>query len=125
MVQEVDTRINRFVAKEWGWELEVENNDLYCLKVLTCIDSKWSSGGDMHYHKIKDETFFVIEGALELEVQLEDGIYSSFHLLEGNKYRIHPGVHHRFRSVGIRCKFVEGSTHHSDEDSYRVPKDKQ
>lgn len=116
----------KVVAKPWGHELIVENNDLYCLKVLVCEDQIWSSSGNFHYHRMKDETFLVIEGVLELDT-VEDGIIKSRYLKEGHAERIYPNTKHRFRSVTRRCRFIEASTQHFDEDSVRtqlVVKDK-
>lgn len=115
------------VAKTWGHERIVENNDLYCLKILVCEDRIWSSNGKYHYHKMKDETFLVIEGVLEIEIETEIGFMSKYYT-EGSSIRIKPGVKHRFRSVSRRCKFIEASTQNFEEDSIRteyVVKDKK
>ncbi len=112
------------VWKKWGFEDIIENNENYCLKVITCVDENWSSGGKHHYHPIKDETFYVIEGTLELDSELDPGPFCMSRLLRvGESYRIKPGVKHRFRSVGkigVKCVFIEASTHHSDDDTVRV-----
>lgn len=118
----------KVVPKSWGFELIVENNDMYCLKVLTCEDQLWSSKGKFHYHHIKDETFLVIEGILELDTVEPDGSIKSRYLKEGEAERIFPGQKHRFRSVTRRCKFIEASTPDFVDDSIRtelVTKDKQ
>ena len=59
---------NYHVVKSWGTELWFANNKKYCGKLLTVIPDIWSSNGKFHYHKIKDETFFIIEGMLWLEI---------------------------------------------------------
>lgn len=110
----------RIVPKDWGHELIIENNDLYCLKVLVCEDRIWSSKGRFHYHRIKDETFLILEGILELDIEQEDGALASQYLKEGDHIRILPNTKHRFRSAGRRCKFIEASTKHFDDDSVRV-----
>lgn len=103
----------RIVHKTWGYEIWFENNEMYCGKELVCVDEKWSSKGKFHHHEIKDETFYVIQGKLLLE--LETG---QFVVREREKIRIKPGVKHKFRSIGPICRFIEVSTTHSDEDSY-------
>jgi hypothetical protein len=47
------------VPKGWGKEVIIENNELYCGKLL-CFNegAKFS----MHYHMIKDETWYVDKG---------------------------------------------------------------
>jgi len=106
------------VIKDWGYEKWIENNDKYCMKLLHCEDGKWSSKGKFHYHEQKDETFFVVSGELKIEVEI-DGVIRTFLLIEGNSFRVKPGVKHRFMSMGDDCDFIEASTTHSDEDSIR------
>ena len=52
-----------YVPKGWGEELIIENNELYCGKILQFnAGCKFS----MHYHMIKDETWCVQgDGALD------------------------------------------------------------
>ncbi len=117
----------RVVPKEWGHECIITNNELYCLKILVCEDRIWSSKGKFHYHRVKDETFLVIEGLLELDTVDERGIITNRLLREAESIRILPGSKHRFRSYGRRCRFIEASTQHFDGDSVRteyVVKDK-
>ncbi len=106
--------------KDWGSEEWFENNEKYCGKLLTVRSGQWSSGGKFHYHKIKDETFFVISGHLKLDVEV-DGVIRRLILEPGSSYRIKPGVKHRFTATNIQlnCEFIEVSTTHDDEDSYR------
>ncbi len=118
----------KVVPKAWGHECIVENNDLYCLKVILCQDKIWSSSGKFHYHRVKDETFYVIEGLLELDYVQPDNTIVSMLMREGDAIRIRPYTKHRFRSTTPRCRFVEASTHHFDGDSVRtqlVVKDKK
>ena len=105
----------KIVEKAWGHEIWFANNELYCGKEIVCIGERWSSDGKYHYHPIKDETFWIIEGKLLLDVEGQEMIltYPSY-------YRIEPGERHRFKSVGEYCKFIEVSTTHREEDSIRV-----
>ena len=130
-----------FVKKSWGWELWFANvqeetdisewEDLvkpkftdYCGKLLYIEHGKWSSKGRYHYHKIKDETFFVIEGILQLDIVDEDDRMDTITLAPNHTYRLKPGQKHRFTSVTeTGCKFIEASTFHSDDDSYRCTYD--
>ena len=110
------------VQKSWGFERIVCNNELYCGKELVCIYGKWSSEGKFHYHKKKDEVFYVVSGALELEtIQFKTGFNKVFEyfLKRGDSFRIKPFVAHRFRSKSkMFCKFIEFSTTHFDEDTF-------
>lgn len=115
-------RVHKMVSKSWGSEEWFENNDLYCGKILTVVKGKYSSKGAFHYHKIKDETFYIIEGTLLLHiVDTEQKATIIKRLEKGDSYRVKPGVLHKFTSLTEDgCKFIEVSTTHSDEDSYRV-----
>ena len=96
------------VEKTWGWEYWFANTDEYCGKVLFVESDKWSSEGRFHYHEIKDETFFVIQGRLILDIAKDDGTYQRMILYENDSYRIMPGVKHRFSaSSESGCKFIE------------------
>ncbi len=105
------------VEKSWGKEDWLVNNELYCGKILTCIKDVWSSQGNYHYHKNKDETFFILEGCLILDIE---GV--EHRMAEGQARRILPTTKHRFKALTPICRVIEISTHHEDSDSYRVDK---
>jgi mannose-6-phosphate isomerase-like protein (cupin superfamily) len=114
---------HKMVGKSWGWERWIVNNELYCGKELFIRKGEWSSNGKYHYHRIKDETFYVTSGILILDYVIEDNgkEFKSIELKENDTFRIMPGVKHRFTSKTPEgCKFIEFSTKHSDDDSYRV-----
>jgi quercetin dioxygenase-like cupin family protein len=112
------------VDKTWGYELWIVNNELYCLKEIVVYQGKCSSEGKFHYHKIKDETFYILDGVLWLQFPKEHPSGGSIVLQPGDIYRIKPNTLHRFTalasSYSMDCRFMEVSTTHSDEDSYRV-----
>ena len=107
-----------YVEKKWGYEKWIVNNELYCGKELYCKKGVWSSEGRFHYHKNKDETFYVIEGTLRLVIE-EDAMLKQIVLEVGESYRIRPHTKHKFTADTSECKFIEISTFHSDDDSYR------
>lgn len=128
----------KFVKKSWGWEYwfsnvhelvkrvsedfsminEIEIN--YCGKLLYVEYGEWSSNFKYHYHKIKDETFFVLEGCLHLDYIADDNSPRTLALKPFETFRVKPGMKHRFTSMmETGCKFIEVSTFHSDDDSYR------
>jgi mannose-6-phosphate isomerase-like protein (cupin superfamily) len=107
------------IEKTWGWEHWFANSKLYCGKLIFVKYQLWSSQGLYHYHKIKDETFFIVSGTLQLEYY-EDNIHRTLFLKENNSFRVKPGVRHRFTSATLGgCKFIEASTEHFESDSYR------
>jgi len=106
--------------KSWGWEHWFANNDDYCGKLLFVRFNEWSSGGKYHFHKIKDETFFIIEGGLMLDY-VEDGEFKSINMGRFESFRVPAGMKHRFAAYTEEgCKFIEASTTHREDDSYRV-----
>lgn len=99
------------VSKLWGYEKWLENNDKYCCKLLVVNKGFQCS---LHYHKEKDEMFYVSKGQVRLE---SDGKVS--YMKEGNFARILPGTKHRFRGVEDSV-IIEVSTHHDESDSHRI-----
>lgn len=121
---EVDYKL---VEKTWGFERWIANYEdaNYCGKELVCLYGKWSSEGKFHYHKVKDEVFYVVSGKLELELiplgadfkPVNDPLH--FLLMRGESIRVKPHMAHRFRSqTKMFTRLYEFSTHHEDEDSY-------
>jgi N-acetylneuraminate synthase len=113
------------VNKKWGYEIWIENNDSYCGKHLHVLPNKYCS---VHYHKNKKETFYVLRGELSLECSTilekeawNNGVSTTLILKEGESFTIEPYTAHRFTSnTSCSCDFIEISTHHDDEDSYRI-----
>lgn len=103
------------VPKIWGYEKWLENNENYCCKLLSLNKGFQCS---LHYHKEKDEMFFVTKGHVRLEVNGK-----VMHMREGNFMRIKPGTKHRFRGMEDSI-IIEVSTHHEEHDSHRIEKSK-
>lgn len=109
------------VEKSWGYEHWFVNIPEYCGKLLFVKRYRWSSKGAYHYHKIKDETFFIIDGILRLDYVTDDGQFKTIILQQYDSFRVKPGMKHKFTANNEDgCKFIETSTTHRDEDSYRV-----
>ena len=108
------------VEKTWGHELWIINTPDYCGKELHIKKDKCSSEWRYHYHIVKDETFYVIKGKLILDYVDRNNIFHSVILKPGAAFRIRPYIKHRFSTKSFwGCTFMEFSTEHSDEDSYR------
>ena len=105
------------VPKGWGKEIVFVNNNLYCGKLL-CFNegAKFS----MHYHLIKDETWYVQEGEfLYRWIDTEIGKVHEQILKVGDSVRQFPGQPHQLEAITSGVIF-EVSTEHFDEDSYRI-----
>ena len=97
------------VEKVWGKAIWIVNRD-YCGKKLILNKSYRCS---MHYHKNKDETFYILSGKVLLEIGVQKNI-----MLPGDSILIKPGQKHRFTGLE-NSEIIEFSTHHEDSDSYR------
>lgn len=112
----------KVVNKSWGHEVWFANG-VYCGKEIFVRDGYTSSYGRFHFHKIKDETFYIIAGKLMLDYykpapESEEPLQYRVYLKRGDSFHVLPLMRHRFRAVDGNCRFVEASTHHEDEDSY-------
>lgn len=114
------------VNKLWGYEIWIENNHLYCGKHIHIVPHRTCS---VHYHKNKKETFYVINGSLLIETStvldksswLNNSNIKVTRLDKGQSYTIDTYIAHRFKSaLDYPCDFIEISTHHDDNDSYRI-----
>jgi mannose-6-phosphate isomerase-like protein (cupin superfamily) len=106
-----------FVPKAWGWEEWIANGN-YCLKYLFIRQEHATS---WHYHRLKDETFRILEGTLQLLIGWDDNI--SFAqpkiLYPGDCINIPVGLKHRLYGV-TDVLLLEVSDHHEDSDSIRL-----
>lgn len=100
----------KLYPKIWGWELWIANNSLYCGKILGLYRKHRCS---IHYHKIKDETFYLLKGLVLMEVDNE-----KFVMEEGDSIHIPQRTKHRFTGL-IDSEILEISTQHFEDDSYR------
>jgi len=104
--------------KGWGYENWLVNNELYCGKILHFNKGKQCS---LHYHKIKDETFYVLKGEALLQFVNDDGKIKTKIFRMGDSFHIPPNMAHRIiAETGV--DIIEISTQHFEEDSYRIEK---
>lgn len=110
----------KFVPKGWGYEKWIVNNEKYCGKVLFLAKDRKLS---WHYHKLKDETFFVTKGEVILFYGFDTDIKNAQTLLlrEGDIFHVPVGLIHRLHAVKD-SEIIEFSTQHFDEDSIRLEK---
>jgi len=110
----------KFVSKGWGYEKWIVNKEEYCGKILFFIKDKKCS---WHYHKIKDEVFYIRKGRLMVWYSEEEDLTKSKSVIldPGDNFYVKPGLKHQM--MGIEdTEMFEFSTQHFDEDSYRVIK---
>lgn len=101
--------------KVWGHEEWIINEAEYCGKKLVF---KAGYRCSLHYHKIKDETWYVTYGKVLVEVIDGDKKIERI-MTVGDAQQIKPGVVHRISAL-TNAEVIEFSTHHMEEDSYRI-----
>ena len=107
------------VPKGWGEELIIENNELYCGKLLRF---KAGCKFSMHYHMVKDECWYVNFGIFMYRwIDTETAEVHEERLGVGDIVRQLPGQPHQLEALS-KGEIFEVSTHHEDSDSYRVLK---
>jgi len=105
------------VPKGWGDEIIIENNEMYCGKLLRF---KQGAKFSMHYHLIKDETWYVDNGEFIYRwIDTETAETIEQHLRVGDTVRQRPGQPHQLEALTDGVVF-EVSSQHFDSDSYRV-----
>ena len=125
----------KIVPKGWGFERWIVNKEAYCGKELFFIKGRKCS---VHFHKLKDETFYVAEGLLYVSYvpsgcwEYTEGKSPEEHkhfwckarkdmvwLHPGDSFYVPPMMIHQMLAKSDTRMF-EFSTQHFDEDSYRI-----
>jgi mannose-6-phosphate isomerase-like protein (cupin superfamily) len=105
------------IPKGWGEEIIIENNELYCGKLLIF---KAGCKFSMHFHMIKDETWYINEGEFLYKwINCHNADIHEEKLTKGMVIRQRPGQPHQLIALTDGVIF-EVSTHHMDSDSYRI-----
>jgi quercetin dioxygenase-like cupin family protein len=110
--------MQHFVSKGWGFEKWIVNNEKYCGKLLYFVKGKRCS---LHYHKLKDETFYIQSGKIELYFYYPEDTPETRILSRGDSFHVPPGMVHQMLALED-TELFEFSTQHFDEDSYRIRK---
>lgn len=122
---------HHYVEKGWGSEEWIVNKSQYCGKLLKFNKDKKCS---VHYHKWKDETFYLNKGKVWMKwIDLPNGLSQedslklfdekcvSQLLVAGESFYVPVGRVHQVVALEDSEVF-EFSTEHFDEDSYRLRK---
>ena len=108
----------KFVSKGWGYEKWIANSPSYCGKLLFIAKGKKCS---WHYHKLKDEVFYVQSGAIEVSYgwNVDKKLSQTITLIEGDKFHVPTGLKHQMFALKD-TELFEFSTQHFDSDSNRI-----
>ena len=119
MIYDVKIQHPKRVEKKWGYELWIHNDTDYCGKLL--VFSKSGNKFSMHYHMIKDETWYVQKGAFQFDwIDTENGERCYTQIQEGDVIEIKKGLPHQLIALSEEATIFEVSTQHFDADSYRI-----
>jgi mannose-6-phosphate isomerase-like protein (cupin superfamily) len=119
MIYDVKIQHPKRVEKKWGYELWIHNDTDYCGKLL--VFTKSGNKFSMHYHMIKDETWYVQNGVFQFDwIDTENGERCYTQLQKGDIVEIKKGLPHQLTALLDESTIFEVSTQHFDEDSYRI-----
>jgi quercetin dioxygenase-like cupin family protein len=106
------------VDKGWGWEKWIVNCEEYCGKLLFFNKGKRCS---WHYHKIKDEVFYLQSGKMMVYYSHHDELAMAKQLVlhPGENFHVYRGLRHQMVALED-SELFEFSTQHFDSDSHRI-----
>jgi mannose-6-phosphate isomerase-like protein (cupin superfamily) len=107
------------VEKGWGYEIWIKNFEKYCGKLLFFNKNKKCS---WHYHKLKEETFYLHAGKILLRYGWDENIEKAETLVlkAGDSFHVPIGLKHQMKGLLKANYLYEFSTQHFDSDSIRI-----
>ncbi len=99
------------VRKPWGFELLWACTDRYAGKILHIDPGHRLS---LQYHNSKDETLFLLNGRMQLELEDEGGFLVQHVVEPGESFRVPAGRRHRIHALE-ECRVLEASTPELDD----------
>ena len=125
MENDKPTRLEGVIKKGWGYELIWATNEKYCGKIM--VFEKAGNKFSMHFHKEKDETWFVNSGKFKVRyIDTKDSMLYEKELNEGDVWHNPPLMPHQLVAMADESSITEVSTADSVEDNFRIgPGDSQ
>ena len=119
------TRLSGAVQKGWGYDLIWATTDDYCGKIM--FFNKAGNKTSMHFHKEKDESWFVNSGKFKVRyIDTKDSMLYEKDLNEGDVWHNPPLMPHQLVAMADESSITEVSTADSVEDNFRIgPGDSQ
>ena len=115
------TQLKGIQEKGWGRELIWATTEKYCGKLMF-FDNKGSKFS-MHFHKEKDESWYVLNGSFSLyTMDTNTAEMKTQFLTKGETWRNEPMLPHQLVAMEDNSVIIEVSTPDSVEDNYRIGK---
>lgn len=119
------TKLKGKVKKGWGYEYIWATNDQYCCKFM--VFTKSGSKFSMHFHKHKEETWYIQSGKFLLRyINTKNAKIKQKILKKGDVWHNPCMLPHQLESLEKNSVVIEVSTPDSVEDNFRIfPGDSQ
>ena len=113
------------VNKGWGREIIFANTSYYCGKLLQF--DREGSKCSMHFHSIKDETWYVTKGSFKVSIiQTSHANSQEYIIAKGDVWHNPPLVPHQLIALEEDSEIYEVSTYDNPDDNYKIfPGDSQ
>lgn len=115
-IRELDLKM--ITPKPWGEERILHQGYGYAVKKILLNAGNRTS---LHYHEVKHEFIYVVEGELTLQIG-QDNARDLRVLRAGEFAAISPGTIHRMEAVAKNTAYIESQTDHL-EDVVRISDD--
>ena len=124
-MEQQPTRKSGVDQKGWGYEMIWATNEKYCGKIM--VFNREMAQTSMHFHREKDETWFVNNGSFRLRyIDTATATLYEKDLKEGDVWHNPPLMPHQLICLEDGSSITEVSTPDSVEDNYRIaPGDSQ
>jgi mannose-6-phosphate isomerase len=92
----MDDKLPQKIDKPWGYELLWAHTPRYAGKMFFVKKGHRLS---LHYHEKKDETLYIYEGKVLLEIEGKNGRLVQSEAHDGHCFRIPPRTKHRMKAI--------------------------
>ncbi len=92
----MEDKLPRKTEKPWGYELLFALTPKYAGKLLVIRKGHRLS---LQYHKEKDETIYIYEGKMLLEIEGKDGQLTQSEVQSGYGFRVPQMTRHRMKAI--------------------------
>jgi len=92
----MEDKLPQRTEKPWGYELLWARTSRYAGKLIFVRKGHRLS---LQYHEKKDESIYIHEGKIIIEIEGSDGCMESIILQPGQFIRIPPGTRHRLQAI--------------------------